>query len=138
FDEVLGFLWLNQGHIHSITGDLGRQFAALNGALAIAGGDPGLARIEIITRSNLADYHLKTEDYDAALEQARKALALAGRHDDRDGTVVSSANIGLALAGLGRVDEGVAALRESIALAEQIDHKGYVSGITAELVRVLE
>ncbi len=138
FDEVLGFLWLNQGNIYSITGDLGRQFAALNGALAIAGGDPGLARIEIITRSNLADYHLKTEDYDAALEQARKALALAGRHDDRHGTVVSSANIGLALAGLGRVDEGVAALRESIALAEQIDHKGYVSGITAELVRVLE
>jgi len=138
FDESLGYLRLNQGHLYSVTGDLGRQFEALSGALAISAGDPRLARIEITTRSNLADYHLKVGDNAAALEQARQAETLARAHEDNRGLVVSLANKGIAMAGLGQVGEGVAVLRESITLAEDIGHKGYIVGITAELVRVLE
>lgn len=138
FDEALGYLRLNQGHIYSLTGQRDKQFTALTAALEISAGNPDLAGIEVTSRSNLADYHLYKGNHAAALEQASRAAALARTTGDERGLVVATANEGIAMSRLDRIPEGIEKLNESIAMAGQIGHKGYVVGITHELVRVLE
>lgn len=138
FDEALGYLRLNQGHIYSLSGQRDLQFKALTAALQISAGDPDLAGIEVTSRSNLADYYLYQGNYAAALDHASRAAALARTTGDKRGLTVATANEGIALSRLDRVPEGIDKLNASIALAEQLGHKGYVVGITHELVLVLE
>ncbi|GAB2615917.1 GGDEF domain-containing protein [Novilysobacter erysipheiresistens] len=138
FDEALGYLLLNQGHIHALTGQRDQQYKALAAALQIAAGDPGLAGIEVTSRSNLADYYLNQGNNVAALDHASRATALARTVDDQRGLTVATANEGIALSRLGRVQEGIDKLNASIDMAGRIGHKGYVVGITHELVLVLE
>ena len=138
FAEALGYLRLNQGHIHALTGHRDQQYRALTAALQIAAGDPGLAGIEVTSRANLADYYLNQGDNIAALDHASRAAALARTVDDKRGLTVATANEGIALSRLGRVQEGIDKLKASIDMAGRIGHKGYVVGITHELVLVLE
>lgn len=138
FAEALGYLRLNQGHIHALTGQRDRQFKALTAALRIAAGTPGLAGIEVTSRSNLADYYLNQGDNVAALDHAVRAATLARMVDDKRGLTVATANEGIAMSRLGRVQEGIDKLNASIDMAGRIGHKGYVVGITHELVLVLE
>ena len=138
YSDALGFLRMNQGHIHSLTGQRDKQFEALSAALAIVEGDPGLAGIEVTSRSNLADYYLYEGNFDAALAHASRAAELARSIGDERGLVVSTANEGIAMSRLGDVSGGIDKLEESVALAEKIGHSGYVVGITHELVQVLE
>jgi ATP/maltotriose-dependent transcriptional regulator MalT len=56
-------------------------------------------------------------DADAALEHARAAAAIAGRHGDRDLEVWALSEQGRALVSLGDVEEGMAFLDEAVAAA---------------------
>lgn len=129
---------LDLGHAYSLTGERARQRAALERALALAGEDRDLLTDRIIILNNLADFWLSQPDgYPRTLKYARQALALAREAGLERESIAPLANIGIALAGSGQVDQGVATLRESIELSKKGDIEVYTLGITEELVRVL-
>lgn len=129
---------LDLGHAYSLTGERAKQRAALEKALVLVGDDRDLAGDKIIILNNLADFWLSQPGgYPRTLQYARQALALARGEGRERESIAPLANIGIAQAGLGQVDQGVAALRESIELSKKEDIEVYTLGITQELVRVL-
>lgn len=142
--EEIGYLaqrttiLLDLGHAYSLTGQRPKQRAALEKALALLGDDPDLLSDRIIILNNLADFWLSQPNgYPRTLEYARKALALARQAGRERESIAPLANIGIAMAGLGQVDQGVATLRESIELSKKGAIEFFTLGITQELVRVL-
>lgn len=142
--EEIGYLverptiLLDLGHAYSLAGERTKQRAALEKALALVGDDPDLLRDRIIILNNLADFWLSQPGgYAQTLRYARQALALAREQGLQREMIAPLANIGIALAGMGDVDRGVAVLRESVELSKQADIEVYTLGITQELVRVL-
>lgn len=138
FVHATGMLWLLRSYVHALSGERDQQYQSLLQALKIAAGDPGLADVEITSRSNLADYFLHTRDFSQARAYAIQAAVLAERIGDEQALGVAKANEGIALAGLGDVAGGIAALEASIVLVEKVGHKVLEIAITQELVRVLE
>lgn len=142
--EEIGYLverptiLLDLGHAYSLARERTKQRAALEKALALVGDDPDLLRDRIIILNNLADFWLSQPGgYAQTLRYARQALALAREQGLQREMIAPLANIGIALAGMGDVDRGVAVLRESVELSKQADIEVYTLGITQELVRVL-
>lgn len=142
--EEIGYLverptiLIDLGHAYSLAGERTKQRAALEKALALVGDDPDLLRDRIIILNNLADFWLSQPGgYAQTLRYARQALALAREQGLQREMIAPLANIGIALAGMGDVDRGVAVLRESVELSKQADIEVYTLGITQELVRVL-
>lgn len=138
FVHASGTLWLLRGYVHALAGERDQQYESLLRALEISEGDPGLADVEINSRSNLADYFLHTRDFAQARAYAIEAAVLAKRIGDDQALGVAKANEGIAMAGLGDVAGGIAALEASIVLVEGVGHKLLQIAITQELVRVLE
>ena len=129
---------LDLGHAYSLTGERAKQRAALEKALALVGDDPDLLSDKIIILNNLADFWLSQPGgYPRTLQYARQALAMAQKEGREQESIAPLANIGIALAGLGQVEQGVAALRESIEMSKKADIEVYTLGITQELVRIL-
>ncbi len=142
--EAIGYLeerstiLLDLGHAYSLAGERQQQRTVLEKALALTGDDPDMLGDKIIILNNLADFWLsQPQGYPRTLAYAREALALARGQGLQRETIAPLANIGIALAGLGDVDQGVAMLRESVALSKQGDIDVYTLGITQELVKVL-
>lgn len=129
---------LNQGHVYAQLGQHAKEAHALRQALAIARGIPGLAYIEVSARTNLADVHLVRGDYPAAVQEARRAADLTHQTNDLGGESLALSKVGIALARMGRVDEGVAALRKSIELARRSHDLFAEADINQSLVKVLE
>ncbi len=138
FVDAQANLYLDEGHIYSLTGDRAKQFVALRNALDITEANPGLSEVEVITLSNLADYYLGLSDFEQALEYADRAAALAKQIGSINGEIVAMANQGLAMSGLGNVAGGVERLREAVQISRSVEHVMYEVGISAELARVLE
>lgn len=67
--------------------------------------------------SNLAQIHLLSDDADGTLSWGERALALASELDDAFVRAHALNNVGSALATGGRLDDGVAMLRESLDIA---------------------
>jgi len=80
--------------------------AAYRRGLAIARAN-GLATLEASALANMADGYLQERSWDKAEQTARAALAVAER--TRDGHIARTAtvNLGMALVGQGRLDEGL-------------------------------
>lgn len=134
----LAYAYLNLGHVHSLQDAREAQRDALMVALEMARGNPALSEVEMLTQSNLADYFLYRGDARRALDYARRAEALARRLDEQRSLAIALTNVGIATARLGMVDEGLARIREAIAIAKRMDNREHLVGMQQELIAVLE
>jgi diguanylate cyclase (GGDEF)-like protein len=81
--------------------------------------EAGADSIRALNLANFADYHLRHRNFARALELAKEALPLARAGRNLSAEIVAQHNLGVAKMSLGRVAEGRADVRASIALAEQ-------------------
>jgi len=115
--------------LHRAQWELGRQdesIETLDRALALLDSceDTG-ERAELLARKSRARM-LQSRNRDA-IEAGREALAVARSVGDRNAEMLALTSIGVSLAAAREVDEGVATLREALALVrehELIDHVG--------------
>lgn len=135
FTYMLASIRLNQGHVYGMSRQPARQRAALEEAVKLAEGQPGMEDIEAVGHSNLSDYWLSTDDR-KALAHARKAESLARRNGDPRSFALALTNAGVATAGLGDIEGGVALVRQAIATADRLGARGDVADITGELIRI--
>ena len=106
-----------------------QELAAMREALAIARTahsdvEEGLALI------NLADINLRRKDFKTALENSKRSLEIAVKAADGGAIATSKANMGFALFGLGRIDEGKRLAEEALAEYER-------TGASADLADLL-
>jgi diguanylate cyclase (GGDEF)-like protein len=106
-----------------------RELEAMEEALALARKSrsqvgEGLALI------NLADIKLRRKDFNDALNLSRQSLALGIEYNDIGSIATSKANIGFALFGLGKANEGRRYADEAVAEYER-------TGATAEIAELL-
>lgn len=139
FRPVMATLRLNQGHLYALTNNRSAQLAALNDALRIAQNVPDLVDIEILSLSNLADYHLALPGHEQqALELASRGADLARRARMPVYLAMALSNMGIASVRLGRVDDGIALLEEGITIFKVHGNKRYAAAVTMELIAALE
>jgi len=93
---------------------------------------------EVRMLANMADFFLKTGDYDTALRHAERALPLARELGDPSSETVALANIGLAHISLHHLELGKRFVREAIAIDERRGSPTGVSDTTRELGVYLE
>lgn len=138
YTAALAVARLDEGYIYSRRHQRAREAQALQQALAIADGVPGLAYIEVTARANLSDYYLERGDYAATLREAQQAADLAHATHDLGDEAIALSNLGIAQAHLGRVDEGVQTLRKAMELAHRTNDLFSEADMNRELVKVLE
>jgi diguanylate cyclase (GGDEF)-like protein len=114
-----------------------RELAAIQDALAIAHRAQSKTT-ESKALINLADIHLRRQDFEAALALSRRSLALARETDDVGLAATSRANLGFALFGLGRAREGKRHAEEAIAQYEASGATADTAALLAEYGRYLE
>lgn len=115
--------------------DAGR--VAYRKGLAIAHAH-GLAMYEASALANIADSWLEDGRYAEAERAARAALALARQARDGPTLNVSEANLGLALAGQGRLTEGLAHVDRVLARQRAAEALPDMANLLAEKSRMLE
>jgi diguanylate cyclase (GGDEF)-like protein len=98
----------------------------------------GARRDEVLATANLADLSLRSGDYRQAIAHAERALPLARELHDPTSESVALANIGLAQIMLGRKDEGLRRVRESMALDEKSGAGAELAALYNELGHYLE
>lgn len=138
FIQATAALHLDQSHIHAQTGRRAEQFKSLENALKIAEANSGMDDIEVISLSNMADYHLSAGNYEQALKYAERGGALARRIGSNQGLILANANAGIAMSQLGDESGGIARLEQAVQMARSDNYEVYEVGITSELVQVLE
>lgn len=138
FTAALALARLDQSYIYASLGRQAEQFSAAQEAMSLVHHVPGLAYLEVSTHANLSEYYLEHGNFAATLQQAHEAADLAHSIDDVSGEAVALANSGVASAKSGRVDDGVAALRQALALAHQSGNLWIDAAISEELGNVLE
>jgi diguanylate cyclase (GGDEF)-like protein len=67
----------------------------------------GLQGMEASVRGNIADYYLQHRNYVQAEAESRKALDVSEKGNDQNVIQMARANLGFALMGQGRIDEGL-------------------------------
>ncbi|MGY3038417.1 diguanylate cyclase (GGDEF)-like protein [Rhodanobacter sp. TND4EL1] len=139
FRPVMAQVSLDLGHIYSLAGDRTRQRMAIERSLALSRDDPDLLTLHVLSLNNLSDLYLSEPGQEGrVLDYARQAEQLARDNGLDIQRAAPLTNIGLALARLGKVDEGIADIRQAIAISQRRGQKEYIVGITRELVGVLE
>ncbi|MEW6706381.1 MAG: diguanylate cyclase [Pseudomonadota bacterium] len=113
------------------------ELAALRGAIEHAR-RAGAKRDEILGLANIADFYLKRQQFATALEMSQRALPLARELKERGSESLALTNIGLALIGLQRKDEGLQAVRQALAIEERIGSLPSMADTYAELGEALE
>jgi diguanylate cyclase (GGDEF)-like protein len=98
----------------------------------------GAQRDEVLATANLADLYLRHGDYREAIAYSQRALPLARTLHDEVSESVALANIGLATIMLGRKDEGLAWVRQSIAIDERLGNQAELAAMHSELGHYLE
>lgn len=106
-----------RGLIEAIRDNQGEARAAYERALALARAH-GLTKVEANILGNIADTYLEQTLYPQAERAARDALPVAERSGDVDAVLLAKANLGLALLGQGRIDDG-SALIDEVAAAKR-------------------
>src|SRR5450631_2160891 len=97
--------------------------------------DPALLALAI---GNSADYYLKQHNFRRALELATEGLELSRHSHNVSGEEVSQSNIGLALIGLRRMDEGARLVKTAIGIMESRGDLRFAAEIWEELGNALE
>ncbi|MDP2008050.1 MAG: diguanylate cyclase [Rubrivivax sp.] len=123
--------------LHAGTGRAEEELRASQQALALAQAS-GSKRLEVLTTANLADFYLKRGDHPTALRLAQRALPLARGLRDLAAESVALVNTGLALIGMGRVDEGSQLVRSALLLEERAGGLPGVAEFHGEFGRALE
>ncbi|MBX3635624.1 MAG: GGDEF domain-containing protein [Rubrivivax sp.] len=95
-------------------------------------------RDEALTLANLADHYLKQGDWATALALSREALPLAREVRDATTESVALTNAGLALISMGRRDEGMKLVQDSLVIEQRAGALTNVSEIRRELGLYLE
>jgi diguanylate cyclase (GGDEF)-like protein len=114
-----------------------RELAAMQEALAIA--RKSRSKIaESRALVNLADIELRRQRYREALDAARRSLQLAAAQGNVGIASTSKANIGFALFGLGRVQEGRRYTEEALASYERQGATAELAGLLGEYAQYLE
>ena len=93
---------------------------------------------EVRMLANMADFFLKTGDYDTALTYAERALPLARDLNDTSSETVALANIGLSHISLHHLELGKRFVHEAMAIDERRGSLSGVSDTTRELGVYLE
>ncbi len=127
-ERNVGRLMLNLGGLQLVLGKPHQAIDHLNASFAMAveaESQPDAAQ----ALGSLATVHLHLADYDAADENARKALALlAGREDFPDEVGQSYLVLGRALLERGRLDEAEECFKAADAVFEQMASAGHRAG----------
>ena len=98
----------------------------------------GSKRLMVVTTANLADFYLKRGDHATALQLAQRALPLARELGDPATEALALTNAGLALIGLGRINEGSAMVRQALLLEERAGGLPAMADMQRELGQALE
>jgi len=114
-----------------------RELAAMEEALAIARKSQSkIAESRALV--NLSDIMLRRHRYKEALDLARRSLELAGQLGDATLVSTSKANMGFALFGLSRVQEGKRLTDEALAGYERSGATAEIAGLLGEYGQYLE
>jgi len=114
-----------------------RELAAMEEALSIARRAHSQVA-EARSLINLADIRLRRRQFAEALDVSRGALALSSSLSDPGLEAASKANMGFALLGLGRVQEGKRLTDEAVAAYERTNATADVAALLDEYGRDLE
>jgi diguanylate cyclase (GGDEF)-like protein len=114
-----------------------RELAAMEEALSIARRAHSQVA-EARSLINLADIRLRRRQFTEALDLSRRALALSSSLSDPGLEAASKANMGFALLGLGRVQEGKRLTDEAVAAYERTNATADVAALLGEYGRDLE
>ena len=114
-----------------------RELAAMEEALAIAR-KANSQMAEARALINLADIFLRRKQFAEALESSRRAVSLADILVDPGLAAASKANMGFALLGLGRIQEGKRLTDEAVAAYERTGATAEVAALLGEYGRDLE
>src|SRR5664279_1900202 len=114
-----------------------QELATMQEALAIARAahsnvEEGLALI------NLSDINLRRKDFKTALENSKRALEIALQAADGGAIATSKANMGFALFGLGRIDEGKRLAEEALAEYERTGASADIADLLGEYGQYLD
>ena len=123
--------------LRGLHGDAPGELRAMQRVMELARAE-GAREDEVLGLANLADHYLKVGDHETALRLSREALPLARELGDPGAESVALANIGFALISLRRLDEGLASVRQSIAIEERAGALTNIAMIEEELGRYLE
>lgn len=139
YRTMMARISLDLGHTYALSGDRDRQRKTIERALALSADSPDLLSTRILGLNNLSDFYLAEPGQDQrVLEYARQAEALARANDREINRAAPLTNMGLALARMGKLEEGITDIRQAITISQRKGVMEYVVGITRELVGVLE
>jgi len=113
------------------------ELAAMEEALAIARKDRS-ETAECRALINLSDIRLRRRDYREAMDSSRRSLDIAKTFDDPGLTAASKANLGFALFGLGRTQEGKHFTDEALAEYERFGATAEIADLLGEYGQYLE
>lgn len=142
--ERIGFRYLmaqariNQNYAYDMQKQGPEAYAALLDVLHITNGARGTEGLAQIAQSNLSAYYIHRGDYPQAIHASLAAEKLARANGDEVGLAFAMSNRGSALARSGRVDEGIALMKQAMARAEQEGTRRDALDLLSEQVNVLE
>ncbi|HEX7369473.1 MAG TPA: GGDEF domain-containing protein [Rhodanobacteraceae bacterium] len=134
----LAYAYLNLGHIRSLESRRDQQRDALMASYNIAQGKPDLAEAQALALSNLADYYLDKHDNVSAYDFAKRAAAIARQYGQQRSLSAATVNMGIAMAGMGQLDAGIATVKQAIDMAKRMDNREYVIGMLDALIGIYE
>ncbi|WP_240521818.1 tetratricopeptide repeat protein [Amycolatopsis vastitatis] len=105
------------GTLHSMSGDYQRAVGYYRASLAENAPDPALTALVL---GNLSHAQEMLGDLGPALDSASRARELREQTADEHGWVLSTAQLSLVLARLGRIDEALSAIRATVDTAERL------------------
>jgi signal transduction histidine kinase/CheY-like chemotaxis protein len=135
--QILGTLHLNRGNVESGRGRSAAALAAYQAALQI-GDASKLFWLQAAALNNLGDFHLIRKEYALAEPFERRALAKYQEAGDEVGAALSRSNIGFALMGQGRIDEGLDEVKAGLQFLRNAGARTTEELILEELSRMYE
>lgn len=134
---MLATLYLNQGGAYSSLGQTDEYMAANERALKISR-ESGQKQTEAVVLSNIGDSWLLKRNYRKAELFSRQAMDKYKETGDQSGFTTAQANLGFALMGQGKVDEGAAQVRQALKVQHVAEDISSEEGVLAELGKMYE
>ncbi|MFZ6687936.1 tetratricopeptide repeat-containing diguanylate cyclase [Undibacterium sp. SXout11W] len=135
--KILASLSLSQGIAYANLNQDDKAVDAYKRALKIAR-EAGMATFEVICLIDISDHYLTTNEYKKAEEWAKLSLRRAEVLGDKGSTDVAKINLGFALAGQGRIANGVELVNGVIHDFLQSGRKTDAENVIGELANMYE
>ncbi|MEO7105361.1 MAG: GGDEF domain-containing protein, partial [Rhodoferax sp.] len=130
-------IYLNQGSEFAVLGRM-KEFVEANERALKVSRESGLVRLEATVLNNMGDSYLRSHNYPKAEALSRQALGKYQDLDDQSGVVTAQCNIGFALMGQGKVNQGVVEVRAALKRAHDAGAMTDEEDILGELGRMYE